>query len=854
MEKDDFERRSEKYVEDGLRNVKNAELIENWCSHIQVTRSAGRGMLEEMTGVPIGHMGVDCQHSSGGSMQSWDIRSSFVSFYEQNCSTCTFRSVKNIPNAQPIIDEHISRKRTNEEARRTAEDKSNQELKERKKTRQTLLNDDPNVIAILNALDHLDVGTENTKGVPPEEELIELAKLAPEVWGDEILGHLVETSLSDSPYKLKKTCATLLLILPASKEQKARSCFANLGVGASNKLARWASKNIALATKQEIENALLGAVYRASRSYGIGMHNRRSNNDLLVAIANRSPDYVKSFLKNCYDDGKGTSATTAARAITALSEPFPDIIKDYMRDTCSWYLRWRSRDESLYELKDSEVTHLRDATAAMFKAFPEETDKYLQDLMIGLTASRKADVDRIYQHVIRGKGFDDTEFPSVIKYEKIAFKRLLWRAVEVVELEDFELKRASDYFSKPEYINPEFATEMQDTLLGAATALGGKREKIEAKPLIETLDPFSEMTKVHIIRSVTNLREGLIGLVFRAALKNEDDFNSIVKFFNDIPETDSELQAAFVSQLHRLAPNANKLNQVLPIYYNALYSEHALVRYSASHSIWELKYSLVRDLPPLMFETLLLQLVDTYVIVHKSAIRDMKTYLIPNDFRALLKRYLIGLFAYYLKENESPDFVQELCEKLLPMLTEEEINGGYGGAMLRYAKQQSDMNRAKFAEDFTFTLRHIPGVVSFHINQIRSDWSLQVNSERLVDLLLRIEGELLEPHRKKLLEVAKAECGEKVREVYKWVRIFTTKGMFDEAKELATETLASVPEEKRNQKLRAWLSLLKSACDFESEVHNKSTPKKEIELWNKAHHNYTTLETDKHERRIPYFF
>lgn len=855
MDKDDFDKRSEQYVADGIRNVENAGLIENWCSHIEITRSSGRGLLEEMTGVPIGHMGVTCQHSNGGSMQSWDIRDSFVNFYENNCAKCSFRNIKNIPNAQPIIDEYISRKKANQTAREEAEQKANSERLDRKKVRKGLLNDNPNVTAIVSALNHLDAGTENTKGVPPKDELIELAKLASDVWTAEIIEHLFQTSLSDVPHKLKSTCAQLLLILHASKEQKARSCFSVLDIGASDSLAEWASENIELATDSEIQDIILGAIYRASRSYGISMGSRRSHSDLLFAIANKFPKSIKVFLKESYDTNDGHGATTAARAITVLAEFYPEIIKPHLREVCAWYLRWRTRDESLYRLKDSEVPHLLDAVVSAFQAFPNETDKLLQGFMEGLNNSRKADVDRIYQHAIRGKGFHDTDYPEVTEYEQIAFKRLLWRAIEVVKLESYDLKGAANYFSNPEYINPQLAIEIQDLILGAASALEKGKKEIESEPLIKEIDPFlSELNKGHIIQSITSLREGLIGLAFRAAIENKDSFDDILKFFKDIPKNDSYLQAAFISQLHLLAPTANELNLVLPIYYEAFYSRHSLVRSSACDSIWKLKYSLVRDLPSLMFETLLLQITDSFVIVHRSAVRSIKPHLLPNEFRPQLKKNLRSLFLCYLNEDEDPEFIKELSNKLLPMLTSDEITAGYGKTILRYAEKQSDMHRAKFAEDFTYKLRHISGMIPFHIAQIRSDWSLQVSNDRLIDILYRIETELLHPSKEALLKVAIEECRDKTHDTYKWVRLLSTKGMFDGAEKLASDVLDNIPEEKRSKSLRAWILLIKTACTFECKVHNQNCSNEEITQWNAVLQEYLTLETEKHERRLPIFF
>ena len=68
---DDFEDSYKNAVEAGQRNLRATKLLSNWCFHAEFVRSPGRGMIEAETGLPIGHMGVQCKFSKKNSMLCW---------------------------------------------------------------------------------------------------------------------------------------------------------------------------------------------------------------------------------------------------------------------------------------------------------------------------------------------------------------------------------------------------------------------------------------------------------------------------------------------------------------------------------------------------------------------------------------------------------------------------------------------------------------------------------------------------------------------------------------------------------------------------------------------------------------
>ena len=56
-------------LEDGRRNQEVKVLIQNWCGHARIEKFGGTGMIEQMTGFPIGNHSMGCeQHLAKGAV------------------------------------------------------------------------------------------------------------------------------------------------------------------------------------------------------------------------------------------------------------------------------------------------------------------------------------------------------------------------------------------------------------------------------------------------------------------------------------------------------------------------------------------------------------------------------------------------------------------------------------------------------------------------------------------------------------------------------------------------------------------------------------------------------------------
>jgi hypothetical protein len=99
------ERDIERAVADGERNVQTAKLIHNWCAHIRILRDGARGMVEQMTGAPIGHASVDCEFAKDQrGLMTWDWAEAAISFHDRNCVGCEHRKPVGLPNISKLVE------------------------------------------------------------------------------------------------------------------------------------------------------------------------------------------------------------------------------------------------------------------------------------------------------------------------------------------------------------------------------------------------------------------------------------------------------------------------------------------------------------------------------------------------------------------------------------------------------------------------------------------------------------------------------------------------------------------------------------------------------------------------------
>lgn len=191
---DEFEEQCNNAIVAGKRNQKTKLLLKNWCFHAEFVRNGGIGMIEAQTGLPIGHMGVQCKFSKKNSMCSWLLEDAAYDFYLNNCKGCTHRTPVGIPNILEFVTPREAaaeeRKQARDVEEKKREQKKSDRCQERSRLRQELILEETFVLDLLDELDQEDIARDDPR-------LEKLANLAPETFTRKVVEHLLPAVMNE---------------------------------------------------------------------------------------------------------------------------------------------------------------------------------------------------------------------------------------------------------------------------------------------------------------------------------------------------------------------------------------------------------------------------------------------------------------------------------------------------------------------------------------------------------------------------------------------------------------------------------------------------------------------------------
>ena len=221
-------------IENGQRNQHVLQLLYNWCGHVRAKKQ-GVGLVEQMTGLPIGHMSLECPHAPAGGMSAFELADTALDFHDRNCVDCKFRKPMGFPNLTELLAERDKRQNAQrlEQERQQAETASRLAAREaaRQKLRGSL---DAISATTLDRIDELDRQEEGAG-----QRLVETAKLAPETFTPEITDYLFEL-INSQEYGLVGPSLEAVSHLPVDR---ARLCNAALRALRSFRTRKWAAQS-----------------------------------------------------------------------------------------------------------------------------------------------------------------------------------------------------------------------------------------------------------------------------------------------------------------------------------------------------------------------------------------------------------------------------------------------------------------------------------------------------------------------------------------------------------------------------------------------------------------------------------
>lgn len=804
------DRSIQRAIEGGQRNANGFTLVKNWCAHVRIERSGGIGMVEQATGLPIGHHGLACDHAPAGGMMCWDIRDAALDFYDRYCHDCTLRKAVGVPNMGSWVAE-----RDAEVAKRqTAKDAEAHEiaarLGARREERTALRAGLPPIAAdVVDQIEELDLYR------TPEltSRLAETARLAPEAFPPTVVEHVfglleacehwfaeaglqVLAALSADPRRLAR-CAMVCLQRWSATRTAASVLFARLPVA-----------DVALIP------AVLPAVIRMAsptrETFGSHQPPRIAT---LVRLNATFPREVAAALATLLNQGP-PDVSLAACALEVLARRDPVLALRFARDLISKLVRapWLpDPDDHGHDDNASVARDLQDAIAAAFLRNPDAVDALLQSFRAGASEVGEVRIFSVFSRVLHAGRF--REMRAVVAADRLAFRRLLWEAPKTTS--DRVLREIQGAINQRPYDLIDLAQDEIDALLGAAIQMDERVPALDAEPKPTNATMLDLMERSNRRGTLTSLRSSFVSWAAAGAAAAEKPA-SYLEVLKGLPEDRDEFAACMIKNSVALMDTAAGFNAVLPSIYSALVGMSVVRRGSAASALGEMPWRQRENAPDLLFEAFATTLTDPFVYVHRSAVMALGRLHLPATFDVRLRNGLWNLLLAHEHDPRGEDIVLECIELLVGRyLTTEERAGPVGAFLVTLVAKKPHWRASNAIGLFARQLAYAPGLVDWLVAHLLDPTTTEYDEHRVLGALAGLPVEVVYAHRGKLAVIpVGTDRGSRYR-VLDVIQILTRSCAWNEAEQLAAAGVAAIPDTVRETPQRLMFELAHAATAFE---------------------------------------
>lgn len=186
-----------KALEDGIANKRIVELTQAHCTHAEFVRFGGRGMVEDVYGVPIGHHLMRC-HRASSNTATYRFEDVAVGFYRGNCVGCPDRNMVGVPNLATHVAELDRARDEAQERRAQLLDERQREWEARQARRDAVRQGatDQAARSLIDDIGILDTRPEDTPSEVTEADqaakrLHDTAQVAPELYDGAVVDVLI---------------------------------------------------------------------------------------------------------------------------------------------------------------------------------------------------------------------------------------------------------------------------------------------------------------------------------------------------------------------------------------------------------------------------------------------------------------------------------------------------------------------------------------------------------------------------------------------------------------------------------------------------------------------------------------
>ncbi|MFP1132871.1 hypothetical protein [Asticcacaulis sp. W401b] len=802
-------------ITQGQKNKRNLELISNWCSHAQLDRFGGIGLIEQLHQVPIGSVGVKCENGRAGGSYGWDLGNSFLEFYRRNCKSCQVRRSVRQPDIQPLIDRYEAKVAQHEQNQAEAARTQLTKLDARRQARERLRSP-TNVLSneVVDLIDEVDAHACSDAG----KKLAEMARLAPEAFSPDLRAHLTGLIAAEEP-RLALAAYGVIVNLDACPLQGRLALSTEIlkrkpeHLGAADFIGTHADQ----LDPASLEDLLPRLARLAKPARGIMSYQSPHSDPLIAVTRARLPETI-AFVGRILGDGGPGKVLVASQIIATIGDTFPSEIRRFGRQILSLLLRRRTLLPEFENRHANGLVELRDAAVAVWKSDPLAADKLLQSLLQGGDDIARTETAKLY-----ARSLDVLQEKSVLEPTEInrtAFKRLLWAAVEDVGV-DLD-SRAIAFFRRPVKKLAKIAATEIDSLLGAAATLSERYAAI-GKPNDQIIRPKTFLDQLNVRQkrsSIDTLQGELISWAIVGATElGVAGVESILALYTALPDEQEQMRANMVAHFGELITSPDSMNAVLPQIYRALTDDSVLIRASAGQAVGSTNYHHRRNFPELIFELYLVHLSDPFVMVHKGAVKSLHLYDFPENLKRSAIAALVDLINTYRRSRKDDNFLVSCLGHYVNNLTDAQIRGDQGRAVIALLNEIDEMEAcAAMDRGMGVTLVEAPGAVDLMCKLILSEWNMDRQNDPLLEHLQTYPRNILIASANSLVELGKKLGEDDFHKPLSIIFLLVRIACPSAAKSVVDAILPTIPDNRREKVFRDLYGTIKIACDLEASL------------------------------------
>lgn len=797
----------------GEKNQRTLELLHNWCGHLRVKKHGGTGMVEQMTGLPIGHHFIECAHAPAGGMAAWDLAETALDFHDRNCLDCTFRKAMGFPNLSVLLakrEQRLTQQRLAQE--RVSKDHADR-LSIREAARQTIRPIlDAVQVTTLDRISELDRGDD---GAGPR--LVQTATLAPETFTPELITHLFQLIESEEAHLVSAALAALTH-LPVDQTRLCNAALLGLRSYALRETAGViVEKNCANADETLIPGALPALISLANHPPSrFSFDDRRHPVPApLTALYSNHKDAVRAGLKEMIEQRRPFIVRLAARGLEALL-PNDTALSNFLVPELISKLARANRllDGRPDEIEDM-LNDVRDVLVQLFKANPSQVDQLIQDFLIGASDEGAAELYKIYDDVLRDRRFGEKKAVAITEAHSVAFRRLV---VAAAEAKTQEVRQATShaFHGEPYDLAPIAAKEI-DLLLGSAAILDGKLTALKEEKSKKD-DDFWERKALE--QHFSSVSEAFVRWACISAAKSgQASVEAVLKILRSLPEGSNRLVAAIIGNFPSMMRTAEGLIACVPDFYTAQVGSSPLVRAHAATAMGEMCATTHDNLPSLAFEAFCAQMNDTFLIVHQSAINALDRFQLPKEYDNRVQAALSTLIMYYAKERPTDEFLVRAIDLYARRyLGRDKMASKIGGRLVAMLKKATPYVAAKEIQYAGNIYASAPGYADLLLHVMDDLDAMHIHHDDLIERMAELPAHVVLEKRNELMALAT-----------KWflryrlmsgvvIELLTSSGAWSDAAAFSKSQRDGVEDNIRNKSLRLHLALRMIACAFEEAV------------------------------------